>query len=50
MSEEPRVTNEQIDRKLESFVEIMLQKMIDLHQEIKTLKKKVYDLEKMNKG
>ena len=45
MSDE-RVSNEQLDKKLESFVEVMLQKMIDLHQEIKTLKKKIYDQEK----
>ena len=32
MSNEQRVSNEQIDKKLESFVEVMLQKMIDLHQ------------------
>lgn len=43
MSNEQRVSNEQIDRKLESFVEITLQKMIDLHEEIKVLKKKVHD-------
>ena len=41
-----RVSNEQLDKKLESFVEVTLQKMIDLHQEIKTLKKKIYDQEK----
>ena len=41
-----RISNEQIDKKLESFVEIVLQKMIDLHQEIKTLKKKIHDQEK----
>jgi hypothetical protein len=46
MSIEHRVSNEQIDKKLESFVEVVLQKMIDLHQEIKTLKKKVHELEK----
>lgn len=46
MSYEPRVSNEQIDKKLESFVEVTLQKMIDLHQEIKTLKKKVHEVEK----
>lgn len=50
MSSEHRVSNEQIDKKLESFVEIMLQKMIDLHQEIKALKKKVHDLETKVKG
>lgn len=44
--EQERVSNEQIDKKLESFVEIVLQKMIDLHQEIKDLKKKVSDLER----
>jgi len=49
MSEE-RVSNELIDRKLESFVEIMLQKIMDLHQEIKTLKKKVHELENVKKG
>jgi hypothetical protein len=43
---EPRVSNEQIDKKLESFVEVVLQKMIDLHQEIKTLKKKIHEQEK----
>lgn len=43
MSNEQRVSNEQIDRKLESFVEVTLQKMIDLHEEIKVLKKKVHD-------
>jgi acetyl-CoA carboxylase alpha subunit len=41
-----RVSNEQIDKKLESFVEVTLQKMIDLHQEIKTLKKRVHEQEK----
>lgn len=41
-----RISNEQIDRKLESFVEVVLQKMIDLHQEIKTLKKKLHDQDK----
>ena len=41
-----KVSNEQIDKKLESFVEVVLQKMIDLHQEIKTLKKKVHEAEK----
>jgi len=46
MSNEQRVSNEQLDKKLESFVEVVLQKMIDLHQEIKTLKKKVHETEK----
>ena len=46
MSDEQRVSNEQLDKKLESFVEVVLQKMIDLHQEIKTLKKKVHETEK----
>ncbi len=46
MSNEQRVSNEQIDKKLESFVEVMLQKMIDLHQEIKTLKRKVHEQDK----
>lgn len=46
MSNEDRVSNDQIDKKLESFVEVTLQKMIDLHQEIKTLKKKIHDQEK----
>lgn len=46
MSDLQRVSNEQLDKKLESFVEVMLQKMIDLHQEIKTLKKKIHDQEK----
>lgn len=46
IDDQQRVSNEQIDRKLESFVEVMLQKLIDLHTEIKTLKKKVHDLEK----
>ena len=46
MSNDERVSNEQLDKKLESFVEVVLQKMIDLHQEIKTLKKKVHDQEK----
>ena len=41
-----KVSNEQLDKKLESFVEVVLQKMIDLHQEIKTLKKKVHEAEK----
>ena len=41
-----RVSNEQLDKKLESFVEVVLQKMMDLHQEIKNLKKKVHELEK----
>lgn len=46
MSDEQRVSNEQLDKKLESFVEVVLQKMIDLHQEIKTLKKKIHEQEK----
>jgi len=46
MSDEERVSNEQLDKKLESFVEVTLQKMIDLHQEIKSLKKKIHDQEK----
>jgi endonuclease V-like protein UPF0215 family len=46
MSDEQKVSNEQLDKKLESFVEVVLQKMIDLHQEIKTLKKKVHETEK----
>lgn len=46
MSDDQRVSNEQLDKKLESFVEVVLQKMIDLHQEIKTLKKKVHETEK----
>lgn len=46
MSNDQRVSNEQIDKKLESFVEVMLQKMIDLHQEIKTLKRKVHEQDK----
>lgn len=46
MSDDVKVSNEQIDKKLESFVEVVLQKMIDLHQEIKTLKKKVHETEK----
>lgn len=46
MSDQPRVSNEQIDAKLESFVEVMLQKMIDLHQEIKNLKRKIHEQEK----
>lgn len=46
MNDEQRVSNEQLDKKLESFVEVVLQKMIDLHQEIKTLKKKVHETEK----
>lgn len=46
MSDEQRISNEQLDKKLESFVEVTLQKMIDLHQEIKTLKKKIHDQEK----
>ena len=44
MSDEQRVSNEVIDKKLESFVEVMLQKMIDLHSEIKALKKKLYTI------
>lgn len=46
MNDNTRVSNEQLDKKLESFVEVVLQKMIDLHQEIKTLKKKVHETEK----
>jgi hypothetical protein len=34
-----------VDRKLESFVEVVLQKMIDIEKEIKLLKKRVKDLE-----
>ena len=50
MSDSYRVSNEQLDKKLESFVEVVLQKMIDLHQEIKTLKKKVHELEKKHES
>jgi predicted RNase H-like nuclease (RuvC/YqgF family) len=46
MNDEQRVSNEQIDKKLESFVEVMLQKMIDLHQEIKNLKRKIHEQDK----
>ena len=46
MSDEQRVSNEEIDKKLESFVEVMLQKMIDLHSENKALKKKVHEQDK----
>jgi hypothetical protein len=35
-----------VNRKLESFVEVVLQKMIDIEKEIKSLKKRVKDLEK----
>jgi hypothetical protein len=35
-----------VNRKLESFVEVVLQKMIDIEKEIKLLKKRVKDLEK----
>jgi hypothetical protein len=35
-----------VNRKLESFVEVVLQKMIDVEKEIKSLKKRVKDLEK----
>lgn len=43
MSDDQRVSNEQLDKKLEAFVEVVLQKMIDLHQEIKTLKRKLHE-------
>ena len=43
MSIQDKISNEQIDKKLESFVEVVLQKMIDLHQEIKTLKRKIHE-------
>jgi hypothetical protein len=34
-----------VDRKLESYVEVVLQKMIDIEKEIKLLKKRIKDLE-----
>lgn len=40
------VNLDMVDRKLESFVEVVLQKMIDIEKEIKSLKKRVKDLEK----
>lgn len=40
------VNTEMVNRKLESFVEVVLQKMIDVEKEIKSLKKRVKDLEK----
>jgi hypothetical protein len=40
------VNVDMINRKLESFVEVVLQKMIDIEKEIKSLKKRVKDLEK----
>lgn len=46
MTVQDKVSNEQIDKKLESFVEVVLQKMIDLHQEIKSLKKKIHEQDK----
>ena len=46
MSIQDKISNEQIDKKLESFVEVVLQKMIDLHQEIKTLKRKIHEQDK----
>jgi len=39
------VNLDMVDRKLESFVEVVLQKMIDIEKEIKLLKKRVKDLE-----
>lgn len=46
MAIQDSVSNEQIDKKLESFVEVVLQKMIDLHQEIKELKRRVHEQDK----
>jgi hypothetical protein len=40
------VNVDMVNRKLESFVEVVLQKMIDIEKEIKLLKKRVKDLEK----
>ena len=39
------VNLDMINRKLESFVEVVLQKMIDVEKEMKALKKRVKDLE-----
>jgi len=39
------VNLDMVDRKLESFVEVVLQKMIDIEKEIKLLKKRIKDLE-----
>jgi len=39
------VNLDMVDRKLESFVEVVLQKMIDVEKEIKLLKKRIKDLE-----
>ena len=43
------VNVDMVNRKLESFVEVVLQKMIDVEKEIKTLKKRVKDLEGKDK-
>jgi hypothetical protein len=39
------VNLDMINHKLESFVEVVLQKMIDIEKEMKALKKRVKDLE-----
>ena len=39
------VNLDMVNRKLESFVEVVLQKMIDVEKEMKALKKRVKDLE-----
>ena len=40
------VNVDMVNRKLESFVEVVLQKMIDVEKELKALKKRVAKLEK----
>lgn len=40
------VNIEMVNRKLESFVEVVLQKMIDVEKEIKGIKKRLKALEK----
>lgn len=44
------LTNEQIDKKLESFVEIVLQQQMDTHKELKKQAKRIAALEKQQKG
>lgn len=40
------VNVDMVNRKLESFVEVVLQKMIDIEKEIKGIKKRIKALEK----
>jgi len=44
------VSVDTVNKKLEAFVEVLLQKLVDTNAELKALKKRVRTLEKANSG